>query len=87
MGEATARTREFVEAEEKANRIQLVDVATHIRANCGDLVITDMLGRIAEVREMGRLRESDHKMTLVRIETGMRGNQCNRHWERGWDAS
>jgi hypothetical protein len=31
-----------------------------------------MLERIAEVREMGRLRESDHKMTLVRMATGIR---------------
>jgi hypothetical protein len=71
-GEATAKYRDFVEAVENANMIQLVDFSTHIRGNCLYLLLTNMPERIAEVKDMGQLGGSDHVMVLVRTEKNWR---------------
>jgi hypothetical protein len=88
-GEATTHTRDFVEAVEDANMVQLVEFPTLIEVNCLDLVITNMPERVIEAREMGRLGASVHEIILVRMETGLFQPAKKRviNWRRtNWDS-
>ena len=49
---------------------QMVDFSTQVRGNILDLVITNMPERVLEVREEGRLGESDHVMIVSEMAVG-----------------
>jgi hypothetical protein len=41
---------------------QIVDLLTHIKGNCLDLILTNMRERLYDVTDVGRLGSSDHVM-------------------------
>jgi len=46
---------------------QLVEFPTHLKGNVLDLILTNTPGRVAEIREEGRLSRSDHIMIAANI--------------------
>jgi hypothetical protein len=63
----------FVEAVKDKFFEQMVDFSTHTRGNILDLVLTDVPDRISEVREEGRLGNSDHSILVIEVKVGTGG--------------
>ena len=70
MGTARQTALEVLEAVEDRLMTQMVDFSTQVRGNILDLVITNMPERVLEVREEGRLGESDHVMIVSEMAVG-----------------
>jgi endonuclease/exonuclease/phosphatase family metal-dependent hydrolase len=49
---------------------QMVDFSTHTKGNTLDLVLTTIPERISEVREGGRLGNSDHSSIVIEVKVG-----------------
>ena len=49
--------------------MQLVTFPTHARGNILDLLLTNTVGSILEISDLGRLGNSDHTMILVTVQT------------------
>jgi hypothetical protein len=54
---------------------QMVDFSTHVKGNILDLVLTNIPERIAEVREEGRLGNSDHSSLVIEVKVGSEKQQ------------
>ena len=61
--------RKFLEASQDADMDQLVTFPTHARGNILDLLLTNTVGSILEISDLGRLGNSDHTMILVTVQT------------------
>jgi Endonuclease-reverse transcriptase len=87
-GVARAGKREVVEAVHLME--QMVEFDTHLKGNILDLVLTNMPERIMEVREEGRLGQSDHTMLVVEVSVNaaktdtvqMRQDWAKADWDR-----
>jgi hypothetical protein len=82
----------IVEAAQDKFCVQLVDFNTHIKGNTLDLVLTNIPERIAEVREEGRLGNSDHSSIAIEVKVGSENQPTKQHagrpdWARAdWSA-
>jgi hypothetical protein len=54
---------------------QMLDFPTHVRGNCLDLLLTNVIEKIVSISDVGRLRSSDHSMLLTEISFGKKTSQ------------
>jgi hypothetical protein len=64
-GQGRGGEKLIVEAAQDKFCVQLVDFSTHIKGNILDLVLTNIPERVMEVREEGRLGNSDHSSIAI----------------------
>jgi hypothetical protein len=90
-GTARAGERKVVEAAHDQLMEQMVTFATHTKGNILDLVLTNIPDRISEVREEGRLGQSDHTMIVIEVSvnaTAPETVQDRPDWARAdWDKA
>ncbi len=77
-GTGPARLGSFVEGVDDAMLTQMVDFSTQVKGNCLDLVLTNILERVFEISEAGRLGRSDHEMILLTMTMESRGESSKR---------
>ncbi len=85
MGTGSARTASFLEAVDDVMLTQMVDFRTQVKGNCLDLVLTNILERIVDIEEAGRLGKSDHEMILFTVGGcggGVKSNREVYNWGR-----
>jgi hypothetical protein len=69
-GQGRGAEKLVVEAAQDMFCEQMVDFSTHIKGNTLDLVLTTIPERISEVREEGRLGNSDHSSLVIEVKVG-----------------
>jgi hypothetical protein len=72
-GQGRGAEKRVVEAVQENLCEQMVHFSTHAKGNVLDLVITNIPERISEVRDEGRLANSDHSSLVVEIKVEDRG--------------
>jgi len=83
-GETTRRTEAFVEAMDDALMVQMVEIPTHIKGNCLDLLLTNIPERISDISGAGRLGSRDHEMLEITVKTGAfrEARKTVKNWRR-----
>jgi hypothetical protein len=71
-GAASPCERRVVEAVHDKLMEQMVSFNTHLKGNTLDLVLTNIPERITEIREEGRLGQSDHAMMVIEVSVNAR---------------
>ena len=79
--------RKFLEASQDADMDQLVTFPTHARGNILDLLLTNNVGSILEISDLGRLGNSDHTMILVTVQTERRSSSRTVETVSNWGES
>jgi nitrous oxidase accessory protein NosD len=69
-GHGRGAERLIVEAAHDMFCTQMVDFSTHIKGNTLDLVLTTIPERIVEIREEGRMGNSDHSSIAIEVRVG-----------------
>jgi hypothetical protein len=69
-GQGRGAEKLIVEAAQDVFCTQMVDFSTHVKGNTLDLVLTTIPDRISEVREEGRLGNSDHSSIAIEVRVG-----------------
>jgi hypothetical protein len=91
-GVARAAERKVVETVHYKLMEQMVAFNTHIKGNTLDLVLNNILNRVTEVRDEGRLGQSDHTMLVIEVSvnaaapdtTQQRPDWARADWDRAW---
>jgi hypothetical protein len=66
-GVARAAERRVLEAVQDKLMEQMVTFDTHTKGNTLDLVLTNIPDRVTEIRDEGRLGQSDHTMLVIEV--------------------
>jgi hypothetical protein len=73
-----------VEAAQDKFCEQMVDFSTHVKGNTLDLVLTTIPDRISEVRDEGRLGNSDHSSIVIEVKVGGEKQETTRQARPDW---